>query len=100
LAPQEWEEKQLGPFITPVYKYTNAELAYEEADGDYKETPKKRVKIEKETKKLSHLDTYLKKNSMPTKTMMRVVVLGIYKILKILLKNLHGIPPKNLKMNR
>jgi len=61
LAPQEWEEKQLGPFITPVYKYTNAELAYEEADGDYKETPKKRVKIEKETKKLSHLDTYLKK---------------------------------------
>lgn len=61
LAPQEWKENQLGPFIDPVYSYTNAELAYEEADGDFKESPEKRAKIEKETKRLSKLDTYLKK---------------------------------------
>jgi hypothetical protein len=61
LAPEEWSEEQLAPFITPVYSYTNAELAYEEADGDFKETPEKRAKIERDTKKLSKLDTYLKK---------------------------------------
>lgn len=61
LAPQEWESDQLGPFTIPVYKYTNAELAYEEADGDYKETPEKRAKIERNTEKLSRVDTYLKK---------------------------------------
>jgi hypothetical protein len=61
LAPQQWEENQLGPFIDPVYSYTNAELAYEEADGDFKETPEERNRIEARTKKLSKLDTYLKK---------------------------------------
>ena len=60
LAPQPWEEDQLGPFIEPVYHYTNAELAYEEADGDFKESPEKRQKIEKRTKKISAVSKYLK----------------------------------------
>lgn len=61
LAPQKWEEKQLAPFTDNVYTYTNAELAYEEADGDFKETPEKRASIESKTKKLSLVTTYLKK---------------------------------------
>ena len=60
LAPQEWKPDQLAPFNTPVYKYTNAELAYEEADGDYLESPEERKKIESNTEKLSRIDTYLK----------------------------------------
>ena len=60
LAPEDWLEDQLAPFNVPVYKYINAELAYEEADGDFKETPAERSKIEKRTKKLSKLDQYLK----------------------------------------
>jgi hypothetical protein len=60
LAPQEWKPNQLAPFNTPVYKYTNAELAYEEADGDYLESPEERTRIEDRTKKLSRIDTYLK----------------------------------------
>lgn len=60
LAPQEWTKKQLGPFNIPVYHYTNAELAYEEADGDFKETPEQREKIENRTKKLSKIAMYLK----------------------------------------
>ena len=61
LAPQKWVENQLAPFTNPVYHYVNAELAYEEADGDFKESPEKRAKIEKQTKKISAIDTYLKK---------------------------------------
>ena len=60
LAPQPWTEDQLGPFTDPVYHYTNAELAYEEADGDFKETPQERDKIENRTKKISKVDQYLK----------------------------------------
>jgi len=60
LAPQDWKPDQLAPFNTPVYNYTNAELAYEEADGDFKETPEERKKIENKTEKLSKVDTYLK----------------------------------------
>jgi len=61
LAPQEWLPDQLAPFNTPVYKYTNAELAYEEASGDdYKESPEQRKKIENKTEKLSRIDAYLK----------------------------------------
>ena len=60
LAPQYWKEDQLGPFNIPVYHYNNAELAYEEADGDFKETPEERAKIEKRTDKLSRIDDYLK----------------------------------------
>jgi len=60
LSPEDWKENQLAPFTTPVYQYTNAELAYEEADGDFNESPEKRVQIEKRTKKLSKLDQYLK----------------------------------------
>lgn len=60
LAPQPWTEDQLGPFVDPVYHYTNAELAYEEADGDYKETPQERERIENKTKNLSRVDQYLK----------------------------------------
>jgi len=61
LSPQQWDENQLGPFIDPVYSYTNAELAYEEAAGEFKETPEQRAAIERRTVKLSKLDTYLKK---------------------------------------
>jgi hypothetical protein len=60
LAPQQWKEDQLGPFTEPVYHYTNAELAYEEADGDFKESPEKRAEVERRTKKLSNIDDYLK----------------------------------------
>ena len=60
LAPQDWKENQLGPFNIPVYSYDNAELAYEEADGDFKETPEMRKKIEARTDKLSKVDAYLK----------------------------------------
>ena len=60
LAPQPWEEEQLRPFVEPVYDYTNAQLAYQEADGDYLESPEKRQKIEKRTKKLSAVSKYLK----------------------------------------
>lgn len=62
LAPQPWEKDQLEPFIEPVYQYTNAELAYEEADGDFKETPAKRKSLETLTKKLSKKVKTLKKN--------------------------------------
>ena len=62
LAPQIWEKKQLGPFTNNVYKYSNAELAYEEADGDFKETPKKRKEIENKTKKISKILMKQKKN--------------------------------------
>jgi hypothetical protein len=61
LAPQPWEKNQLAPFTDQVYSYTNAELAYQESDGDFKETPEKRAKIEKRTKKISKASEYLKK---------------------------------------
>ena len=61
LAPQEWNKDQLGPFTEPVYHYTNAELAYEEADGDFLENPETRERIENKTKKLSDVSMYLKK---------------------------------------
>ena len=61
LAPQKWENDQLGPFIEPVYSYSNAELAYEESDGDFLESPEKRAEIEKRTKKISNASMYLKK---------------------------------------
>jgi hypothetical protein len=60
LAPEYWTKDQLAPFNIPVYNYINAELAYEEADGDFKESPEKRAQIEKRTVKLSKLDQYLK----------------------------------------
>jgi len=60
LAPQEWLPDQLAPFNKPVYEYTNAELAYEEADDDFKETPEQRKKMEDKTELLSRIDTYLK----------------------------------------
>jgi hypothetical protein len=60
LAPEDWQKDQLAPFNIPVYSYINAELAYEEADGDFKESPEKRAQIEKRTVKLSKLDQYLK----------------------------------------
>lgn len=60
LAPELWKEDQLAPFTNAVSHYLNAELAYEEMDGDFKETPQERTKIENKTKKLSKLDQYLK----------------------------------------
>lgn len=60
LAPQDWTEDELGPFTQPVYKYTNAQLAYQEADGDYLESPEERAKIEKRTRQISKVDMYLK----------------------------------------
>jgi hypothetical protein len=61
LAPQLWKNDQLGPFTEPVYKYKNAELAYEEADNDYKESPTERARIESRTDKVAEIDDYLKK---------------------------------------
>ena len=61
LVPQKWTDDQLSPFTDSLYNYTNAELAYEEADGDFKESKEKRTKIENKTKKLSGTATYLKK---------------------------------------
>ena len=60
LAPQDWKADQLAPFNEPVYKYTNAELAYEEADDDFKETPEERERMENKTELLSRVDMYLK----------------------------------------
>jgi hypothetical protein len=62
LAPQPWEEEQLAPFTDALYKYTNAELAYQEADGDYKESPEQRERIEKKTKKISGMMADMKKS--------------------------------------
>jgi hypothetical protein len=60
LSPELWEENQLAPFTNAVSNYLNAELAYEELDGDFKESPEQRRKIENKTKKISKLDQYLK----------------------------------------
>jgi hypothetical protein len=60
LAPEMWTKDQLSPYIEPVYHYTNAELAYEEAAGEFKESPEKRAQIEKKTRKVGALDQYLK----------------------------------------
>lgn len=62
LAPQIWKDNQLGPFTEPVYKYTNAELSYEEADGDFKQSLITRKRLELKTKLLSKLNMKLKKN--------------------------------------
>ena len=61
LVPQKWTDNQLSPFTDSLYDYTNAELAYEEADGDFKESKEKRTEIENKTKNLSGASTYLKK---------------------------------------
>jgi hypothetical protein len=61
LGPQQWNSKQVGPFTEPVYKYTNAQLAYQEADGDFIESSEKREKIEQRTKKLSKINMERKK---------------------------------------
>ncbi len=61
LGPQQWNSKQVGPFTEPVYKYTNAQLAYQEADGDFIESPEERKKIEQRTKKLSKINMERKK---------------------------------------
>jgi hypothetical protein len=61
LTPQIWDEKQLGPFTDRLYKYTNAELAYQEADGDFKESPEKRERIERRTKQISKINMEKKK---------------------------------------
>jgi hypothetical protein len=60
LAPQIWKDNQLGPFTDKVYHYDNAELAYEEADADYLESPEEREEIENKTDKISQVDMYLK----------------------------------------
>jgi len=61
LGPQIWKDNQVGPFTEPVYKYTNAQLAYQEADGDFTESPEEREKIEKRTKSLSKQNMNKKK---------------------------------------
>jgi hypothetical protein len=45
-----------------VYDYTNAELAYQEADGDFTESPEKRKKIEQRTEMISKMNMKKKKN--------------------------------------
>lgn len=61
LGPQIWKDSQVGPFTEPVYKYTNAQLAYQEADGDFTESSEEREKIEKRTKSLSKQNMNKKK---------------------------------------
>ena len=61
LGPQIWGDSQLGPFTDRLYKYTNAQLAYQEADGDFTESPEEREKIEQRTKKLSKMNMERKK---------------------------------------
>jgi hypothetical protein len=61
MGPQIWNDKQVGPFTIPVYKYTNAQLAYQEADGDFIESSEKREKIEKRTKLISKTNMEKKK---------------------------------------
>ena len=58
LSPQPWKENQVAPFTDPVYSYNNAELAYQEADGDFKESPEERSRIERRTDKISKIDAY------------------------------------------
>lgn len=60
LAPQLWKDTELGPFTEPVYDYKNAELAYEESDGDYLESPEERKRKENITNKVAAVDRYLK----------------------------------------
>jgi hypothetical protein len=60
LSPQPWKENQIAPFTDSVYSYDNAELAYQEADGDFKETPEERARIEKKTDIMSKVNEYLK----------------------------------------
>lgn len=60
LAPEVWDKNELAPFTNPLYSYTNAELAYEEADGDFKQSKEKRDEIERKTKKISDKSEYLK----------------------------------------
>jgi hypothetical protein len=60
LSPQLWKDSELGPFNVPVYRYKNAELAYEEADNDYKESFKEREMIELKTDRIAEIDRYLK----------------------------------------
>ena len=60
LAPQLWKNSELGPFTEPVYHYKNAELAYEEADDDFKESPEQRERKEEITDKVAAVDRYLK----------------------------------------
>ena len=60
LAPQPWKENQVAPFVDSVYSYGNAELAYQEADGDFKESPEQRAKIERKTDIMSKVNEYLK----------------------------------------
>jgi len=62
LTPQIWDDNQVGPFTNPVYKYTNAELAYQEADGDFIESPEEREKIESKTKLVSKINMQKKKS--------------------------------------
>jgi hypothetical protein len=61
LGPQIWKDNQVGPFTEPVYKYTNAQLAYQEADGDFTESSEERKKIEKKTKLMSKINMEKKK---------------------------------------
>lgn len=62
MGPQIWKDDQLGAFTEPVYKYTNAQLAYQEADGDFLESSEKREKIEKRTKLISRINMENKKS--------------------------------------
>jgi hypothetical protein len=62
LTPQIWDNKQLGPFTNRLYRYTNAQLAYQEADGDFTESREKREEIERKTKQISKTNMTKKKS--------------------------------------
>ena len=62
LSPQLWEKNQLAPFTDSLYNYVNAELAYEEADGDFNESPEIRKRIEDKTRRIASIDKKLRKD--------------------------------------
>jgi len=51
LAPQDWDEEQMGAFTIPVSKYLNADLAYDSYDNKMERSKKEISKEERYTKK-------------------------------------------------
>ena len=62
LAPQDWNEEQLGPFTDRVSPFINAELEYEDYDDEFKLEPQETIEKENRTRLISKLMTQLKKS--------------------------------------
>jgi hypothetical protein len=50
LSPRDWDNIQLAPFTNTVNSYTNAELAYQENDGDFIQSSSERNELENKTR--------------------------------------------------